>query len=319
VTRRRFEPDQVSVIVCTRNRPELLERCVRRLCELDPAPGEIVVIDQSDGGASGEVIRRFASRGPSVRGLATSTRGLSRARNLAIRETRGELLAFTDDDCLARRDWIGALVRAFSAEASPSAVTGPTVPEEGEDVDPRILAAATWCPPEPRLYTRPVDPSVVGGGFNFSVRRDIVERFGDFDPELGAGGRYRSAEDTDYVHRLLAEGASIQYDPQVVVSHLVWRDGQTQSAVEWEYGYGIAVWALKRAARGDFFPTRVALKVLVAQSRTALSGIVRRDATAWRTGRAYLAGLGQGLASWLFSSGSSRAPENIKQGVKSGA
>jgi GT2 family glycosyltransferase len=319
VTPRRFTPEQVSVIVCTRNRPDLLERCLGRLAELAPAPLEIVVIDQSDGNESGEVMKRFQARLPHLRGVATPTRGLSRARNLAIRESRGEILAFTDDDCLARRDWVGAIVRAFSTAAAPAAVTGPTLPEQDSAVDPRILAAATWCPPEARLYSRPVDPSLVGGGFNFSVRRDIVDRIGDFDPELGAGGRYRSAEDTDYVHRMLAEGASIQYDPSVVVSHLVWRNGDTQSAVEWEYGYGIAVWALKRATRRDFFPLGIASRVLVAQSRTAVSGIIRRDATAWRTGRAYLAGLGRGLASWLLFSGFSRPAENLKHGAKSGA
>ncbi|MCI0658120.1 MAG: hypothetical protein L0170_13800, partial [Acidobacteria bacterium] len=103
------------------------------------------------------------------------------------------------------------------------------------------------------------------------------------------------------------------------VAHLPWRDGDTQSAVEWEYGYGIAVWALKRMAGGDLFPTRVVLGVLRAQGKTAFLGALRRDASAWRTGRAYLSGLGRGVASWLLFSGFTRAREDAQGEAKSGA
>jgi len=312
-------PGQISVVVCTRNRPDLLGRCLARLGELSPGPLEILVVDQSDGQESGEVVRSLQGRNPVLRWIPTSSRGLSRARNLAVRESRGEILAFTDDDCLARRDWVKSVARAFSADTELAAVTGGSLPESSDCADPRILAAATWHPSEMKVYTRPVDPSMVGGGFNLSVQKSWLERIGPFDPELGAGGRYRSAEDTDLIHRLLLRGGKIRYDPEVIVAHLPWRDGETQSAVEWEYGYGIAVWALKRAARGDFFPARVALGVLLAQGKTAMRGALRRDASAWRTGRAYLSGLGRGVASWLIFSGFSRTREEAQGEAKTGA
>jgi len=309
----------VTVVVCTRNRPDLLGRCLARLGDLAPQPLEILVVDQSDGSESGEVVRRHQPQIPGLKWIPTSSRGLSRARNLAVRESRGEVLAFTDDDCLARRDWVGALARAFSGEEELAAVTGGSLPEPSDCADPRILAATTWHSAEPRVYTRPVDPSTVGGGFNLSVRKSWLDRIGPFDPELGAGGRYRSAEDTDLIHRLLLRGGKIRYDPEVIVAHLPWRDGVTQSAVEWEYGYGIAVWALKRAARGDFFPARVAFGVLLVQGKTALLGALRRDASAWRTGCAYLSGLGRGFASWLIFSGFARSRGEVRGEAKSGA
>jgi GT2 family glycosyltransferase len=124
-----------------------------------------------------------------------------------------------------------------------------------------------------------------------------------FDPELGPGGRYRGAEDTDFIHRLLQSGATILYDPAVVVFHLGWRDDETQTAVEFEYGHGIAAWALKMAAHGDFFPMGIALEVVTSQGRRALGGILRRDRIAARTGRAYLSGLGRGAVAWLLTRG----------------
>ncbi|MCI0567078.1 MAG: glycosyltransferase [Acidobacteria bacterium] len=314
-----LSPEQITVVVCTRNRPDLLARCLARLGELAPAPLEILVVDQSDGPETGELVRQHQRRIPNLRWIPTPSRGLSRARNLAVRESRGEILGFIDDDCLARRDWADSVARAFSSDPELAAVTGGSLPEPSDCADPRILAATTWHPSEVKIYTRPVDPSTVGGGFNLSVRRSWLNRIGPFDPELGAGGRYRSAEDTDLIHRLLLRGGRIRYDPEVIVAHLPWRDGETQSAVEWEYGYGIAVWALKRIARGDFFPSRVALAVLLAQGKTALLGALRRDASAWRTGRAYLSGLGQGVASWLIFSGFTRTREDAQEEAKTGA
>jgi glycosyltransferase involved in cell wall biosynthesis len=319
VSQARFSPEQISVIVCTRNRPDLLERCLDRLAALDPKPLEILLVDQSDGEESEKVVAVVRQRAPFLRRIPTSSRGLSRARNHAISAARGEILAFTDDDCLARSNWVLAIAEAFSTEPGLAAVTGSSVPEKKDCADPRILAAATWRPAKPRTFTRPIDPSVAGGGFNFSVRREWLDRVGFFDPELGAGGRYRSAEDTDMIHRLLSQGGKVRYEPKVVVAHLPWRSGHSQSAVEWEYGFGISVWALKRLALGDFFPSRVALGVLLAQGKTALGGIVRRDATAWRTGRAYLAGLGRGVASWLTSWGAPRKPEDVRGEANPGA
>jgi hypothetical protein len=164
-----------------------------------------------------------------------------------------------------------------------------------------------------------VDPGLVGGGFNFSIKKRWIETVGDFDPALGAGGRFRSAEDTDFIHRILCAGGVVRYDPTVVVTHLPWRDGEFQSAVEWEYGYGIAAWALKRLGCGDFFPARVAARVLLVQGRRALGGLLRQDDSAWRTGAAYVSGLGRGFASWLLAPERSIAGDEIPGEAKTGA
>ena len=300
-------PDQVSVVVCTRNRPDLLERCLTWLARLDPRPREILVIDQSDTGESATVVERHLPAVDRLRRIATPTRGLSRARNIGIRAAKGEILAFTDDDCLVRPQWVGEVAGAFTRHPEAAAITGGSLPEPDPSADPRILVAATWHPEEPREFRGTIDPAVVGGGFNLSFRREWAERVGLFDPDLGPGARFRGADDTDFIHRLLRQGATIRYEPRVVVSHLPWRNGEIQAAVEYEYGHGIAVWALKEMSRGDLFPARVALRVLGQQGRRAIGGVVRGDRSARRTGWAYLSGLGRGTAAWLFSSPRGRA------------
>jgi len=277
----------------------LLDACLTGFLRLDPPARELIVVDQSDGDESGRVVERYQGRIPRLRHAATLSRGLSRARNEGIRMAGSDILAFTDDDCLVRSDWIGAVAAAFEEEPDLAVVTGGSLPESTESLEARRVAITTWHSAHRRHFQRPVDPSEVGGGFNLSVRRVWAEKVGMFDPDLGPGARFRGADDTDFIHRILRAGGVIRYDPDVVVSHLPWRDSATQTDVEVKYGHGIAVWALKWLAQGDLFPARVALGVLFGQGRRVASGMMRRDREATRTGRAYLSGLVRGTAHWL--------------------
>ena len=297
---------RVSAVVCTRNRPELLDSCLAGFLRLDPPARELIVVDQSDGDESGRVVERYQGRIPGLRHLRTFSRGLSRARNEGIRVAETDIVAFTDDDCVVRSDWIGAVAAAFAEEPALAVLTGGSLPESTDSLDARRAAITTWHSTHRRHFRRPVNPAEVGGGFNLSVRRLWAERVGLFDPDLGPGARFRGADDTDFIHRILRAGGVIRYDPGVVVAHLPWRDGTTQSEVEVEYGHGIAVWALKWLGQGDLFPARVALEVLFGQGRRVVSGIIRRDREAARTGRAYLVGLARGTAHWIHDQVCSR-------------
>jgi len=277
----------------------LLDSCLTSFLRLDPPARELIVVDQSDGDESGRVVERYQDRIPGLRHLPTPSRGLSRARNEAIRVAGSEILAFTDDDCMVRSDWIGAVAAAFEEEPDLAVVTGGSLPESTGGIEARRAAITTWHSEHRRHFRRPVDPAEVGGGFNLSMRRAWAEKVGLFDPDLGPGARFRGAEDTDFIHRILRAGGVIRYDPRVVVAHLPWRDGAVQSEVEVEYGHGIAVWALKWLGRGDFFPARVALGILFGQGRRVVSGIIRRDRVAIRTGQAYVSGLARGTVHWL--------------------
>ena len=295
----RSSAQRVSAVVCTRNRPGLLGSCLDGFTRLHPPAGELIVVDQSDGGESGRVVESYHGRIPGLRRLTTSSRGLSRARNEGIRAARGDILAFTDDDCVVRSDWVGAVAAAFDEEPTLAAVTGGSLPESVDGLEARRAAITTWHSGEKRHFRSPVDPAEVGGGFNLSFRRAWAENVGLFDPDLGPGARFRGADDTDFIHRILRAGGVIRYDPGVVVAHLPWRDGATQSEVEVDYGHGLAVWALKSLRQGDFFPTRITCGVLLGQGRRLVSGVIRRDEEGIRTGRAYLYGLVRGAADWI--------------------
>ena len=216
----------VSVIVCTRNRPDELARCLDSLCRCDPAPAEIVVIDNAP---ADPATRAVVSARPGLRYVAEARPGLSRARNAGIAAAKGELLAFTDDDVEVTRSWVGALAASF-VDPAVGCATGLVLPAELSH--PAAFEfefgygglAGSFLPArfDQTLLDQPFGeaPPVwkVGAGANMAVRRVTINATGPFDERLGAGAAGCS-EDSEFFHRALAAGWVCAYDPAAVVFH----------------------------------------------------------------------------------------------------
>jgi GT2 family glycosyltransferase len=218
-------PSDVSVVVCTRDRPDDLRRCLAALALCEPAPREVIVVDNAPAGAAA-VVAGF----PGVVCLPEPAPGLSNARNAGVRAARGAIVAFTDDDVEVAPDWIARLVAPF-ADPAVACVTGLVLPADlstpaacffefaagglGKRFDrkrfdpgflregPRLKAPEVWR---------------IGAGANMAVRRDAFARVGLFDPRLGAGASGCS-EDSELWFRLLAAGDACFYEPAAVVAH----------------------------------------------------------------------------------------------------
>ena len=111
----------VSVIVPTRNRPEHAAGCAASILATDGFT-DLVFVDQSDGRATENALAKINDR--RFRYVRTETRGVSNARNLGMELTDGEIVAFTDDDCRVRADWMERLLGVFAANPDVAVVCG---------------------------------------------------------------------------------------------------------------------------------------------------------------------------------------------------
>ncbi len=209
----------ISVLLCTRNRPTKLPRAIEYILAGSYHDFELVVVDQSTDDLSRKVVESFDD--PRIVYVPTDTVGLSRARNIAIRTARAELLAFTDDDCVCVPGWLSTIVEEYERDPKVMGVTGRVVGYGDATSDMFCPSTIESC--ERRAVEEPIVPQVVlGSGNNMSFRMEVFRRIGLFVESLGAGTAMKSGEDTEFVFRALREHMKLVYAPAALVYHDNW-------------------------------------------------------------------------------------------------
>lgn len=216
----------VSVVVCTRNRPEQLAQCLRSLQSLSQPPHQILVVDNAP---STDATLQMVAQTSEIDYVLEPRPGLSVARNTGIRHSTGDIIAFTDDDVLVHPDWIIRLAQGFR-DARVMAVTGLMLPAELETEAQLIFQRGSGGPGWgyraltfdtqffEQMKHRGVPVWRIGAGANMAFRRKAFDLVGYFDERLGAGAAGCS-EDSELWYRLLAEGWLCHYEPASVVFH----------------------------------------------------------------------------------------------------
>jgi GT2 family glycosyltransferase len=223
-----------SLIIGSRNRPQMLLETVESVMRGDEVPAELIIIDQSD--VPHPTLPTFKhDRACGIRYLWTHSVGVSRARNAGAAAARHDILVGIDDDMLVLSSWFGTLVRAL-VDAGPGAiVTGkvlPTDPEAPGGFAPTVVVNEAAAVYEGRIG-KDVLPSC-----HMALYRAAFHDVGGFDERLGPGAPFPSADDNDFGFRLLEAGYRIVYVPGAVVYHRAWRSRQDYLRMRWIYGRG---------------------------------------------------------------------------------
>jgi hypothetical protein len=211
----------VSVVVCTYNRAEMLRDTLPSIVVQRTAglfSYEVVVVDDASTDQTSLVIREMAGVSPvPVRYARGEGKGVAAARNRGIAESKGEWIAFTDDDQLAEANWLSELVAA--AGRTGADCVGGIVPlklsGQGPSAIPPVCRAClreTVAVTEERKRDRKNFP-VTG---NSLIRRRVFDSIGCFDESLTLGG-----EDLDFLRRVRKAGLDIWQTPRAVLHHLV--------------------------------------------------------------------------------------------------
>ena len=246
-------PPSLSLVIPTRERPERVLACVRSALATGYPGLQVLVVDNAP--TSDATEQAFAAAGlPGVRYLREPVAGTSRARNLGLREARGDLVAFLDDDVLVDPDWAAALVDGFARDPKVDCVTGPIVAAELETeaqvlieeyggfdkgFSRRVLDPAS---PPPGAPLFPYTAGTLGSGANMAFRRDTINAIGGFDVALGGGTLSRGGEDLAAFLGVLLRGSRLAYEPSMLVRHYHHRSYDKLRKVLLGYGMGLGAY-----------------------------------------------------------------------------
>lgn len=239
--------EAVSVLVCTRDRPASLRDTVRGILENDYPDFELYVIDQSSGPESENVISEWKTDSR-LHYTRSASRGLARARNIGVGLARPGIITMTDDDCTVPPDWIRQMVAAFSAGERVAIVFGNVVPAEHDPSGGFILGYRRTVP---FLASGIRDKSRIEGmGACMAIRSKAWSALSGFDPQLGAGSRFPSCDETDFVIRALLAGYQAYETPAAEVMHHGFRPVQHADALIHGYLQGIGAMLAKHLKCG---------------------------------------------------------------------
>jgi len=249
---------QLSALVCTRERPDDLRRCLRALQACQPQPLEIVVVDNAP--VSGRT-RQVADEFPNVRYRCEPRPGLDWARNRGILDARGEVVAFVDDDVVVDPRWAGVLQQAFARHPSVGAVTGLIAPYELETASQAHFEqhggfgkgfVPKWqhYPHGTGMPWSMLGTGVLGSGANMAFRRELFDRIGLFLPELDAGTRTEGGGDLEILYRTLKHGYPVAYEPRALAWHR--HRSEPEELVGQIGSWGIATFAMLESVRRHY-------------------------------------------------------------------
>jgi glucosyl-dolichyl phosphate glucuronosyltransferase len=224
-----METFAVSIIICTYKRPILLESTLKSVVDLDFAADqfEVIVIDNGSDDQSHDVFESINLQGRCQMVYAReATLGLSHARNKGIGLSKGEIVAFLDDDELVDQNWLQELVKPYYSDERIACVGGRIVPVFPDNKYP------SWYSKDIQGFFGGVDhgeqihevnfPIEYIGGGNMSFNRRLIIESGMFNVRLGIiGGSSYSGEENELAFRIKNKGFKVLYTPFATTYHLI--------------------------------------------------------------------------------------------------
>ena len=216
---------RVSVVVCSYNAERTMAPCLASLETLDYPDCEVVVVNDGSTDTTLEIAKQF----PYCRIISQENKGLSAARNVGAEAATGEIVAYTDSDCVADPDWLTYLV-AKMEQNGLAACGGPNFPPPEDSLVPAAVAVSPGGPTHV-LISDEVAEHIAG--CNMAFRRNDLLGLGGFDPLYRAAG-----DDVDMCWRFQDAGYTIGFSPAATVWHF--RRNTVKAYIGQQKGYGKA-------------------------------------------------------------------------------
>lgn len=236
---------ELSVVICTYNRPELLRLALTTLLRQRPEnlTYEVVVVDNNSTPETRAVVDELAQRDTRLRYVRETRQGNAYARNTGVAEAQAPIVAFLDDDVTVRDNWVALIPRTFR-ETNADFIGGKVLPR-WEEPPPSWLGVANWAPiaaldygDAPFLIT--ADNPLCLLTANIAFKKELFDKHGEFSAAVQrAGDSIGSLEDHEFLTRLLRAGVTGLYVPEMIVDAYVGSDRMTKDYHRrWHTGHG---------------------------------------------------------------------------------
>jgi len=248
----------ISLIICTKDREESLQRCLNSLEKLHTpsTPIEIVIVDNRSTDGTSDIISQYKKDSKwKVISAFCNEIGLGNARNTGVANSNGEILAFTDDDCLVEPNYFIQLCNQL--EQNPTDFGGGQILLVNEDDDERI-ANMQFTDMKTLKTGVPYLRAGTIQGANMFVRREVFDAIGGFNPQMGSGTPF-SCEDIEFMARANSHEYIGRLFPSLIVhhDHRRRRGSTAAETIVNSYQYGKGAYLASLLLRGYPAPFKV--------------------------------------------------------------
>lgn len=228
----------ISILISTKNRPDKLERCLQSIVASSFQNFEIILIDQSNNKDTKTKVAHLQSK--KIRYFKMNKIGKAKALNFAIKKSRNELLAFTDDDCIVTKNWLQEIHNSYRAHTHIAGVFGNTYAYKTTNTGKKICAA-TFKSDKKSFFSNPsiIHYQVLGQGNNMSLKKSVIVSVGMVKEWLGVGSLAKAGEESELIFRILKNKKILMTNPNMVVYHNRWLTYYNYQLLENSYTRGL--------------------------------------------------------------------------------
>ena len=220
----------ISVIICTYNRDKYIYNVLKSLAlgTLEHSAYEIILVDNNCTDNTRSEVDHFCNVFPQVtlRYFVETNQGLSHARNRGIRESKGDILVYVDDDATVNPDYLKTYADWFESHPETDAAGGPIIPHYETGSEPKWMTYFIKRLLTGYLYfgdkAKPFPGQNYPGGGNAAYRSRVFEKVGLYNVELGRNGdSLGGGEEKDIFDKMKREGMQFVYLPQAILYHSI--------------------------------------------------------------------------------------------------
>lgn len=244
-----IDSSSLSLVVCTYNRANSLGGCLGAIANIRPPAGvnfEFILVDNGSTDHTRDVFEDWQSSFPfPAHRIFEIAKGVGNGLNRGYRNSKGAIVAFTDDDCYPDPGFASTVLAAFQ-DPAVGVVTGRILLFDPDDAPLTIETSQVAQIFPAGKYVRPGQFT----GANLSFRREALDAIGGFDPLFGPGSYIGSGADCDAASRVCRAGWDGKYDPRIVVHHHHGRKQGDSAALHRRYAIGSGGYHMKLLLEG---------------------------------------------------------------------